>query len=340
VNVLVSTTIPESYSRLLTPPDHRRLHYGYPHRVPTPTSVLPPAREAILAWYAERGRPLAFRRTRDPYEILVSEAMAQQTQAARAAAYWERFLELFPTLEALAAAAPADVLRAWQGLGYDRRALALWRTARIVVSEMGGRIPSTVAELEALPGVGPYTARAVAALAFGVPVGAVDVNVRRVLGRLVAGDAAAMSAAEIQRLADGSVPADRPGAWTHAVMDVGATLCRSRAPRCESCPVRSWCRFASKEPGESAVPAGSVASRPARKPSTPFTQTNRWLRGRILDRLRAAPNGEWVPLAAAIGTHDEARVRAAAIAMAADGVLEVAHPEDAGGRLRARLPLG
>jgi A/G-specific adenine glycosylase len=298
--------------------------------VPIPTSVLPPARDAILAWYGERGRPLAFRRTRDPYAILVSEAMAQQTQAARAAAYWERFMDLFPTIETLAAATPADVLRAWQGLGYDRRALALRRTARIVVGEMGGRIPSTVTELEALPGIGPYTARAVAALAFGVPVGPVDVNVRRVLGRMVAGDAETLSAPEVQQVADRSVPADRPGEWTHAVMDIGATLCRPRAPRCESCPARPWCRFAA---------VGRATRRPARVPAAPFTSTNRWLRGRILDRLREAPNGEWVALDAAIGTHDESRVRAAAIAMAADGVVELGPPDEAGAPTRARLPL-
>jgi A/G-specific adenine glycosylase len=145
------------------------------------------ARAAILGWYAERGRPLAFRRTTDPYAILVSEAMAQQTQASRAAASWERFMATFPTVGALAAASPADVLRAWAGLGYDRRALALWRAARVIVEDHDGRVPSSVEELQALPGVGPYTARAVAALAYGVPVGAVDVNVRRVLGRVAAG---------------------------------------------------------------------------------------------------------------------------------------------------------
>ena len=305
--------------------------------MPTRSSVPVPAREAILAWFVESARPLAFRRTRDPYAILVAEAMAQQTQAGRAAEYWERFIERFPTVDALAAATPADVLRAWQGLGYDRRGLALWRAARIVVERYDGRIPSTVAELQALPGVGPYTARAVAALAFGLPVGAVDVNVRRVLGRIVAGDAAALSPPELQSIADASVPADRAGEWTHALMDIGATVCRPRAPRCEACPARPWCRLASKPPGSAAAP-GKVARTAARGPAVPFASTNRWLRGRILDRLRAAPDGEWVTLDAAIGTHDPARVRAAAAAMAADGVLELrgVHEDD---RLHARLPL-
>jgi len=303
--------------------------------VPTPSTVPPAARDAILVWYAEHGRRLAFRRTRDPYAILVSEAMAQQTQASRAAAYWERFMEQFPTVEALAAATPADVLRAWQGLGYDRRALALWRTARILVAEHDGRMPSTVAELQALPGIGPYTARAVAALAFDVPVGAVDVNIRRVLGRIVAGDALALPAPELQRVADDAVPFDRPGEWTHALMDVGATLCRPRAPRCEACPARPWCRLASRTTPE----APAAASRRAGRPTPTFTSTNRWLRGRILDRLRAAHDGEWVALDAAIGTHDLGRVRAAADAMAADGVLELGPAADPPATLRARLPL-
>ncbi len=238
----------------------------------TPTTFPPGLRGAILAWYDEQGRPLAFRRTRDPYAILVSEAMAQQTQASRAAAYWERFMEQFPTVDALAAATPAAVLRAWQGLGYDRRALALWRAARIVVEEHGGRIPSTVAELQALPGVGPYTARAVAAIAFGAPVGAVDVNVRRVLGRIVAGDALGLPAPELQRVADDAVPSDRPGDWTHALMDVGATVCRATAPQCGACPARRWCRFASRT---TPMPAAQAASVRPRVSLPRFASTNR-----------------------------------------------------------------
>jgi A/G-specific adenine glycosylase len=321
--------------------------------VPTPiqTTIAPPARDAILAWYEQHGRPLAFRRTRDPYAILVSEAMAQQTQAGRAAAYWERFMEQFPTVEVLAAASPASVLRAWQGLGYDRRALALWRSTRIVVDEHGGRIPADVAALEALPGVGPYTARAVAALAFGLPVGAVDVNVRRVLGRIVAGDAMALPTRQLQHVADDAVPVDRPGAWTHALMDIGATLCRPRAPRCEACPARPWCRLALRETGKGigvrarrrpphrGAGARTVAAAPVRLPSPRFSSTNRWLRGRILDRLRAAEDGEWVALDGAIGTHDLGRVRAAATAMASDGILELGSAPDPDAALRARLPL-
>jgi A/G-specific adenine glycosylase len=296
-------------------------------------------RSAILAWYVERGRPLAFRRTTDPYAILVSEAMAQQTQAARAAAYWERFMERFPTVGELAGATPAAVLRAWQGLGYDRRALALWRAARVIVNEHGGRVPMTLDELRALPGVGPYTARAVAAIAFGAPVGAVDVNVRRVLGRIVAGSPDELSPDELQATADAAVPPDRPGEWTHALMDIGAILCRPRAPRCTDCPARPWCQFAATARDVPLASRGSAQPKAAPGSTgraAAFSSTTRWLRGRILDRLRLAPDGDWVELEGPIGQHDVPNVRRAATAMAADGVIELA----SGNALRARLPLG
>ncbi len=305
------------------------------------------ARDAILAWYAEHGRTLAFRQTRDAYAVLVSEAMAQQTQAARAAEHWHRFMERFPTVFALAAATPADVIRAWQGLGYDRRGLALWRTARVVVEQHDGRIPTSVAELQALPGVGPYTARAVAALAFEQAVGAVDVNVRRVLGRILAGTAAdALTTAEMQRRADEAVPADRPGDWTHALMDVGATLCRPRDPRCGACPARPWCRLATEaaDPAPGTAPAQALRPPPRARhlrqvPAPPFTSTNRWLRGRILDRLRAAPDGRWVVFGGAIGSHEPGRVKAAVTALAADGLAELRISAGSRATIRARLPL-
>jgi A/G-specific adenine glycosylase len=287
------------------------------------------ARAAIIGWYVEHGRPLAFRRTKDPYAILVSEAMAQQTQAARAAVYWERFIARFPTVHALADATLAEVLREWQGLGYDRRALALWRTARVISTDHGGRVPDSIEALETLPGVGPYTARAVAALAFGQRVGAVDVNVRRVLGRMVGG-AAGLPPRDIQVIADAAVPRADLGAWTHAVMDLGATICRPRAPRCGECPVRRWCAFAA-EPG--ATTARSTGTCPA---TAPFPTTTRWLRGRILDRLRAAPGDTWVILDGPIGAHDRDRVHRAASALAADGMVQL--NRDSPNVLRARLP--
>jgi A/G-specific adenine glycosylase len=290
----------------------------------------PDARDAILAWYALSGRRLPFRGTTDPYAILVSEAMAQQTQVARVGEAWTRFMARFPTVESLAGATPADVLRAWQGLGYNRRALALWRAARQIVDEHGGQVPSDLAELEALPGVGPYTARAVAAIAFGMPVGAVDTNVRRVLGRVAVGDTRSLPAAHLQRVADATVPPDAPAAWTHAVMDLGATVCRPARPACAGCPARPWCRFARAESRVESRPRSPMAPKP-------FPTTSRWLRGRILDRLRAAPDGAWVELDGAIGTHDAAAVMRAGQALASEGLLELA--DDGQDQLRARLPV-
>jgi len=296
-----------------------------------PRDALPAeARAAVLAWFAEVGRALAFRGTRDPYAILVSEVMAQQTQVARVVVAWGRFMNRFPTVAALAAATPADVLRAWQGMGYDRRALNLRRAARAIVEAHGGRVPNDVAALERLPGIGPYTARAVASIAFGARVGAVDTNVRRVLGRVLAGqDAGALTPTELQSMADASVDPERPGDWTHAIMDVGATVCRPRSPRCEACPLEAWCRFATSRPdaSSSAVPSarGSPASRATRVSrvrGVPFSATTRWLRGRIVDRLRSASGSAWSTVAAPVGDHDATAVRAALAALARDGIIE------------------
>jgi len=285
-------------------------------------------RAAVVGWYRAAGRPLAFRRTSDPWAVLVSEVMAQQTQAARAAKAWERFLVTYPTPAALATASPADVLRAWRGLGYNRRALALRAAAIEILERHGGRLPSEVAALEALPGVGPYTARAVAALAFGVRVGAVDTNVRRVLGRtLFDGQAIA---AELQGAADALVPEDRPGEWTHAVMDIGATFCRSRNPRCAACPLRPWCRYAARQA------AAPPATGPPRRPrEAPFQASTRWLRGRILDRLRDAPPREWVSFPEPIGPHTAAAVDGALRALADDALVELR----GGAPAEARLPI-
>jgi A/G-specific adenine glycosylase len=331
-------------------------------------AVSPALQDSILTWYASRARSLPFRGTTDPYAILVSEAMAQQTRAARAGEAWTAFMARFPTVSALAAATPADVLRAWKGLGYNRRALNLWRAAGEIVSRFGGQVPADVAALESLPGVGRYTARAVAALAFGMPVGAVDTNVRRVLGRIVAGEVGDLSAAALQSVADAIVPPDRPGAWTHALMDIGATVCRPRRPDCAACPARSWCRYAGNSViearaeavvgvpfgrsvrrarsgpggrsvrGARSVPGAHAArgSAAARESSAPFRSTSRWLRGRILDRLREAQDGDWVNLEDPIGEHDALAVAFAAETLANEGLLQL--DKAVLPRVRARLP--
>lgn len=290
-------------------------------------------RDAILAWFEAEGRPLAFRATTDPWAILVSEAMAQQTQAARAAERWSTFLAAYPTAAAFAATTPAAALRAWRGLGYNRRALNLRRAARVIVEEHGGRVPNDLEALRRLPGVGPYTARAVAALAFGQPVGALDTNVRRVLSRAVGGALDAFGAADLQAVADASVPAKWPGRWTHALMDVGATFCRPRVPRCAACPARAWCVAAGQGVAGGARSAGS-RPRARTAPEGRFPSTTRWLRGRILDRLLDADGAAWVRLDGPIGDHGADSIAAALAGLAADGMVE-RHPSDT---RRARLP--
>lgn len=284
------------------------------------------ARIAILAWFDERGREFPFRGVRDPYAIWVCETMAQQTQIERVAERWPKFLERFPTVEALAKASTADVLRAWRGLGYNRRALNLQRAARVVMSEHAGHLPRDLGMLQRLPGVGPYTARALAALAFDQPVGPVDTNVRRVLSRVVGGPKA-LPASALQRMADGAVPADRPADWTHAVMDLGASLCLPKNPRCAECPARRWCRFA-----RAGIPSAVPVER-HRRPA--FASTTRWLRGRLMDLLRDASREEWTVIVPPIGTHDSEAVLKALRQLEVEGLVE-AHVREP---LRARLPI-
>jgi A/G-specific adenine glycosylase len=248
-------------------------------------------RAEVLAWFAAAGRDLPWRRSRDPYRILVAEMLAQQTQAARAAAAWPEFLAAFPTVEALAAASPAAVLRAWQGIGYNRRALALRAAAQAVVARGGW--PPDVAGLAALPGVGPYTARAVACFAFGQQVAPVDTNVARVLARSLAGtDPGQLGPAARQRLADAAVPDGRAWEWTSALMDLGAAHCRPR-PRCDGCPLAARCAW--KALGAAAPPPRAM------RPAVPFASSERRWRGAVVRALAAAPGGlDRAALAAAV----------------------------------------
>lgn len=242
--------------------------------------------------------------------------MAQQTQISRVDEAWVAFMRRFPDPRALAAASVADVLRAWAGLGYNRRAVALHRTARIIASEHGGLVPDDIETLESLPGIGPYTARAVAAVAFGRPVAAVDTNVRRVVTRLVG---RSLSARDLQDTADRLVAADDPAAWTHATMDLGATVCRIRQPACDECPVSRWCD--SEGTSGRVATAGTGASVPTRK-ELRFELTTRWLRGRIVERLREDRDGRWVRLPDGIGQHRGESIEAAVVQLERDGLLE------------------
>ncbi len=201
-------------------------------------------RDAILRWYDANKRDLPWRRTRDPYAIWVSEVMLQQTTVATVIPYWERFLGRFPDVAALAAAPEEEVLRAWSGLGYYRRARDLRRAAAAVVAAGGAALPRSVEALRALPGIGPYTAAAIASIAHGAPVPVVDGNVERVLARLFAidGDPKRGAArAEVARRAHDLLSADRPGDWNQALMELGATVCTPRAPLCAACPAAAAC---------------------------------------------------------------------------------------------------
>jgi A/G-specific adenine glycosylase len=270
-------------------------------------------RDALLAWYRPRARPLRIRTTRDPWAILVSEVMAQQTQIARVDAAWTGFMARYPTPRTLAAAPTADVLRAWAGLGYNRRALNLQRAAEAIEVDHGGAVPRSIEGLEALPGVGPYTARAVAAIAFGRPVAAVDTNVRRVVTRLLD---QSLSPRRLQEQADALVAVDDPATWTHASMELGAIVCVSRAPRCAECPVATWCASAGRV---------SVPPRRTRSAQPAFELTSRWLRGRIVQRLRALGEGEWEALPGSIGEHDAEAIESAVTALQREGLLERRH---------------
>ena len=195
-------------------------------------------RGALLDWYTANRRAFPWRETRDPYAVLVSEVMLQQTQAARVAARFPRFMARFPSARAIADASAASVLAEWSGLGYNRRALALQRAAATVVRDGW---PHDVAGLEALPGIGPYTARALASLAFDVPVGVVDTNVRRWLLRRFGGPDEPRA---LQSISDALAGAGRDGdipSWTHATMEFGAAICRSGTPRCGICPIAGGC---------------------------------------------------------------------------------------------------
>jgi A/G-specific adenine glycosylase len=198
----------------------------------------------VLAWYARHRRQLPWRGIRDPYAVLVSEIMLQQTQVARVVEFYPRFLQRYPTLEDLASAPAHAVRESWEGLGYYARARNLHAAVRRIVAESGGRVPRSPTELGRLPGIGTYTAGAVASLAFGTAVPAVDTNVARVLGRVFGLRGGARSARRTRRiwaLATALVPVGRPADWNQALMDLGALVCTARAPRCPVCPVRGIC---------------------------------------------------------------------------------------------------
>jgi A/G-specific adenine glycosylase len=227
--------------------------------------------DAVLAWAADHGRDLPWRHTRDPWAILVSEAMAQQTQVDRVVPKWHLFLENWPTPASCAAASLGEVLRLWQGLGYPRRAKNLHACAALITKQ--GAFPDTLDELLLLPGVGPYTARAVMAFAFGVDVAVVDTNTARVLARW---GNRQLNRSEVQRAADEALPPGEGWAWNQALLDFGAKICTLRSPSCQICPVSAKCAY--KGIGvDPAIGTSGVSVKQAT-----FAGSDRQIRGKLL----------------------------------------------------------
>lgn len=269
----------------------------------------------ILAWYAASARDLPWRQPgTSPWAVLVSEIMLQQTPVTRVLPAYAAWLARWPTPAALAAATPADAVRQWDRLGYPRRAVRLHAIARTLVSQHGGEVPASAEVLATLPGIGPYTAAAVASFAFRQRHAVLDTNVRRVLARLVTGAAlppAATSAAE-RRLAESLLPADSATAarWSVAIMELGALVCTAARPSCASCPVAGQCAWRE---------AGSPPA-PVRRAAPGYAGSDRQSRGRLLAVLRAAA-GPVPPAQLEAAWHDSGQRARALAALVTDGLV-------------------
>ena len=306
--------------------------------------------QTLIEWFRRHGRDLPWRRTRDPYRILVSEIMLQQTQVDRVLPKYHAFISLFPTVEALAAAAPGDVIRAWAGLGYNRRALNLQRSGRAVIEEHGGTFPDTPEALRQLPGIGPYTAGALACFAFERDVAFMDTNIRRVIRRVFTGPDEAEpqpSERELLRLAADAVPLGQGWLWNQAIMELGAMVCATR-PRCGICPLRGDCQAyqAWRDADENVFDMPQPASRRARKVAeraAPYGASNRFFRGRVVDALRPLPAGATMSLCE-LGPrvkegwteNDAPWLRQVVRGLAEDGLIVI--EEHADGDVALRLP--
>jgi len=243
----------------------------------------------LVSWYAQNARELPWRGSANPYAILVSEVMLQQTQVDRVIPKYLAFLEAFPTLKVLAAAELGSVIRLWTGLGYNVRAVRLHQLSQLVVDKHGGSLPTTVDELRCLPGIGPYTASAVACFAFGAHTPVFDTNVYRVVSRVAFG-ATAPTRQEVEPVAAALLPFGEASAWQQGLMDVGATICSLSRPKCMLCPLREHCKAAPylQSGGERQLAEASVPY--VAKQST-FVGSTRYYRGRIVATLGLRPSG-------------------------------------------------
>jgi A/G-specific adenine glycosylase len=270
----------------------------------------------VLDWGATNRRDLPWRATRDPWRVLVSEVMLQQTQVDRVIGYYGAFLTAFPRVTDCARARPGDVVRLWSGLGYNRRALNLHRAASAITDEHAGAVPADEHSLRALPGIGAYTARAVLSFAFEADVATVDTNVVRVLSRGVAGEG--LTLRQAQSLADRLLPAGRSWDFNQSMFDLGATVCAATTPACGRCPLRHQCRW--KRDGLSAPDPWRAS--PSVRPQATFAGSDRQGRGRLVQALRQAEVSEEM-LASACGWPDDApRAQRITVSLVAEGFAE------------------
>ena len=243
--------------------------------------------DLVLRWYDRNHRDLPWRLTRDPYRILVSEIMLQQTQVDRVIPKYEQFLERFPTVSDLASASLAEVLRIWSPLGYNRRARYLHLAAKAAQDRFGGSLPKSLSDLRSLPGIGRYTAGAVACFAYEQEVPIVDTNIRRVLGRIILGQRDGVGETVAWKLAHAALARGNVYNWNQALMDLGATVCDAESPRCLICPAMESCQWRSSAVSNGTTLRRVREPRAAYGPTDPGASRRRW-RGRITNALRAS----------------------------------------------------
>ncbi|HLZ63481.1 MAG TPA: A/G-specific adenine glycosylase [Ktedonosporobacter sp.] len=303
--------------------------------------LAPQVHALLLNWYELEQRDLPWRSTSDPYAILVSEMMLQQTQVDRVLPKYQQFLSAFPTLADLAAAPTAEVITVWVPLGYNTRAVRLQSIARQVMTEYDGRIPDTIDELLKLKGIGRYTAGAIACFAYHKQVATVDTNIRRVLHRIFLGlehPEPKVNDAQMLILAEQVLPPDHAYSWNQALMDLGATICTSNNPHCPTCSLQEACQAYTEMSQHSLFPSGvvlrqlrKVAEKKKTYQSQPFTSTNRYFRGRIVDLLRTLPANQRMSLPELgkkikpdFSEEDHAWLQKLVVGLVRDGLLDAA----------------